>query len=154
MTDLIHEEITEGIIGAFYEVYNVLEFGFLEHTYIMALERELRERGHRVGREVRVPVMYKGEVLSYHRLDMIVDEKVVVETKSSFDLPKDATRQLVSYLKATNLEVGLLLHFGRTAKFYREVRSNPLKCVVPVVSAESAESAESAQNKTFVSDAG
>jgi len=125
MAGLIEEELTASIIGAFYEVYNTLGFGFLEHIYVMALERELMARGHHVAREVGVRVMYKGEELSNQRLDMIVDGKVIVETKSTLDLHRAARRQVYNYLKATNLEVGLLLHFGPVACFYREIRSNP-----------------------------
>jgi len=123
MGNLIEEELTASIIGAFYEVYNTLGFGFMEHIYVMALERELRARGHHVERELSVRVMYKGELLSSQRLDMVVDGKVIVETKSTFDLHKAARRQLHNYLKATNLGVGLLLHFGPTASFYREIRT-------------------------------
>jgi GxxExxY protein len=121
---LIQERLTRSVIGAFYEVYNSLGFGFLEHLYVMALETELRERGHAVAREVGVPVLYKGRELGYQRLDMIVDERLVVETKSTFELHKAAQRQLRSYLQATRLEVGLLLHFGPEARFYRVVSSN------------------------------
>ncbi len=74
-----------------------------------------------------VNVMYKGEQLANQRLDMIVDGKVVVETKSSLDLHKTARRQLYNYLKATNFELGLLLHFGQEAAFYRVIRRNPQK---------------------------
>jgi GxxExxY protein len=126
MHQLVEQELTKSIIGAFYEVYNTLGFGFLEHTYVMALERELRARGHHVAREASVRVMYKGEELSYQRLDMIVDGKVVVETKATLELHKSARRQVYNYLRATDLKVGLLLHFGPTASFYREIRS-PLK---------------------------
>ena len=139
MSALVAEETTEAIIGALYEVYNTLGFGFLEHVYVMALERELIASGHHVAREVGVRVMYKGEELATQRLDMIVDGKVVVETKSTMDLHKAARRQVYNYLNATNLEVGLLLHFGPVATFYREFRSTPKKR-----SAESAKSAESA----------
>ena len=68
--------------------------------------------------------MYKGELLSNQRLDMIIDERVIVETKSTADVHKNARRQVFNYLKATNLEVGLLLHFGPVARVYREIRSN------------------------------
>ncbi|MFN2400665.1 MAG: GxxExxY protein [Gemmatimonadaceae bacterium] len=121
---LVHERLTHSVIGAFFEVYNTLGFGFLEHVYVMALERELLARGHRVGREVCIPVMYKGEDLGTQRLDMIVDETLVVETKSTYDLHRAATRQLYNYLRATRLEVGLLLHFGPQAKFYRVLCRN------------------------------
>ena len=95
----------------------------------MALERELAARGHHVAREAWVRVMYKGDDLGIQRIDMIVDEKLVVETKASSRLPECAARQLYNYLRATNLEVGLLLHFGPKASFHREIcrnrRSNP-----------------------------
>lgn len=124
MPGLLEEQTTEAIIAAFYEVYNTLGFGFLEYLYVMAMERELLARGHHVAREVAVPVMYKGELLSNQRLDMIIDRTVVVETKSTLELHKGARRQLCNYLKATSLEVGLLLHFGAKASFYREIRTN------------------------------
>jgi GxxExxY protein len=122
---LIEEKLTQSIIGAFYSVYRTLGFGFLEHVYVLALERELRERGHRVAREMSVNVMYKGEELCTQRLDMIVDEKVVVETKSTYELHPAAQRQLYNYLRATKLEVGLLFHFGREPQFYRLMYRNP-----------------------------
>ena len=121
---LLEERLTRSVIGAFYEVYNTLGFGFLEHVYVMALERELLVRGHRVGREVSTHVTYKGHVLAVQRIDMIVDERLVVETKATLETPKAAERQLLNYLRATNLEVGLLLHFGPEAKFHRVVSSN------------------------------
>ena len=122
--ELIEERLTRSVIGAFFEVYNTLGYGFLEHIYVMALERELMARGHRVAREVSVHVTYKGHVVAVQRIDMIVDEKLVVETKSTVELPTPAQRQLFNYLRATKLEVGLLLHFGVEPRFYRLVCSN------------------------------
>lgn len=121
---LIDGELTQSIIGAFYEVNNTLGFGFLEHVYRMALERELRARAHRVAREVCVRVRYKGEDLAQQRIDMIVDEKVIVEVKSTYELHKAAPRQVFNYLRATNLEVALLLHFGPSPSFFRLISSN------------------------------
>jgi GxxExxY protein len=112
------------VIGAFYEVYNTLGFGFLEHVYVMALERELLFRGHRIAREVTTHVEYKGHVLAVQRIDMIVDERLIVETKASVETPKVAQRQLFNYLRATQLEVGLVLHFGLEPRFHRLVCSN------------------------------
>ncbi len=80
--ELIEEALTYSVIGAFFEVYNELGFGFLEHLYVLALERELIARGHPVRREVWVEVMYKGNVLGRQRLDMVVDDKLVIEAKS------------------------------------------------------------------------
>lgn len=121
---LLHEALTRSVIGAFFEVYNTLGYGLLEHLYVTALERELRTRGHFVARELSVRVMYKGEELGIQRLDMVVDHLLVVEVKSTAVLQKIAPRQLFSYLRATALEVGLLLHFGPQPKFYRIVCEN------------------------------
>ena len=121
---LLQRETTAGIIGSFYEVYNRLGFGFLEQVYSLALERELVERGHLVSREVTVTVSYKGKPLTTYRLDMVVDGKVVVENKSTSILPTFARRQTLNCLRASTLEVALLLHFGPTAKFYRIVQTH------------------------------
>lgn len=125
--ELYQGQLTHSVIGAFYEVHNNLGFGFLERFYVMALERELLERGHRVAREVSVHVLYKGQELGSQRLDLVVDEKLIIETKAAAELHKSATRQLYNYLKATNLELGLLLHFGPEPKFYRVICRNQPK---------------------------
>ena len=122
--NLLERRTTAAIIGAFYEVYNGLGYGFLEHVYALALESELLERGHSVQREVVVTVSYKGKPLTTQRLDMVVDQKVVVENKSTSVLPPFARRQTLNYLRASTLEVGLILHFGPTAKFYRIVQTH------------------------------
>ena len=121
---LLERQTTAGIIGAFYEVYNRLGFGFLEHVYSLALERELVERGHTVAREVIVTIYYKGKPLTRQRLDMVVDHKVVIENKSTSVLPSSTRTQILNYLKASTLEVGLILHFGPTAKFHRVVQTH------------------------------
>jgi GxxExxY protein len=122
---LIHENLSHSVIGAFFEVYHTLGFGFLEHVYVASLTRELRDRGHEIGREVSVPVFYKGEEVAHQRLDMIVDGTLVVETKSGRTLHEGAVRQVANYLRATDLELGLLLHFGPQPKFYRVICTNP-----------------------------
>ena len=123
-TPLLEEHLTGSIIGAFFEVYNTLGFGFLERLYVLALERELRQRGHYVEREFRVRIIYKGELLGIQRLDLVVDHKVVIEVKANYELHKADRRQLFNYLRASDLEVGLLLHFGPSAKFYRLIHRN------------------------------
>lgn len=121
---LLEKETTNAIIGAFYEVYNTLGYGFLEHVYSLAMERELIARGRAVGREVQIPILYKGQFLTNHRADLIVDEKVVVEIKSTEILAASTPRTVQNYLKATRIEVALILHFGPEARFYRIVHSN------------------------------
>jgi GxxExxY protein len=125
--ELIEGRLTHSVIGAFYEAYNELRYGFREHVYSLALEHELLARGHGVSRELAVPIFYKGEELTSERLDFIVDERLVVELKSTAILPRGAERQLLSYLRASRLEVGLLLHFGPVARFYRLACSNSTK---------------------------
>ena len=116
---LVHEAISRSVIGAFYEVYNTLGFGFLEHIYKLALERELRARGHLVQRERLVTVYYKNRQLGRQRIDLVVDNVLVVEVKSTVDLHAGARDQVYSYLRGTDLEIGLLLHFGPRPRFYR-----------------------------------
>jgi GxxExxY protein len=118
---LIEEGLTRSIIGAFFEVYNTLGFGFFERLYIAALERELLKRGHSVAREVPIQIMYKGDEIGSQRLDMVVDNRVVVEIKSTSILQPAATRQVYNYLKGSKLQVGLVLHFGPEPRFYRVI---------------------------------
>ena len=120
---LIERELTRAVIGAFFDVYNTMGYGFLESAYVGALTQELVARGHRVAREVAFVVRYKGHPVGVQRLDMIVDEKLVVEIKSTERIPQSVLRQLLSYLRASRLEVGLLLHFGPSPKFYRQIFS-------------------------------
>lgn len=120
---LIERETTDHVIGAFFEVYNGLGFGFLERIYADALEYELLAQSRRVRREVAIPVWYKGKQLSPQRVDMIVDDKVLLEIKSTHVLPPTAERQLLNYLRASTLEVGLLLHFGPQPRFHRRVHT-------------------------------
>jgi GxxExxY protein len=124
---LIEEELSSSVIGCFYDVYNTLGYGFLEHVYSLALERELLARGHRVAREFAAVIFYKGLELTSQRLDMVVDDKLVVEIKATSTLGESAPRQLFNYLRATNLEVGLLLHFGPTPRFFRLVSTSPTR---------------------------
>jgi GxxExxY protein len=124
---LLYDALTESVIGAFYDVYNILDYGFLEHVYSAALERELRSRGHSIGREVGIPVIYKGEEIASQRLDMIIDDCLVVEIKSTALLSPMAKRQLLGYLRATRIEVGLVLHFGPEQKFHRQILTNDRK---------------------------
>jgi GxxExxY protein len=130
--NLVDERLTGSIIGAFFDVYNTLGHGFLENIYCNALEWELRERGHTVAREVRVTVRYKHLEVGLLRLDMLVDDELILEVKSTPQLLGDPARQLQNYLRGTDLKVGLILHFGREAHVERVVNSRPPRThVVP-----------------------
>ena len=95
---LIEEELTYSVIGAFFAVHRKLGFGFLEQIHASGLEMELNARGHRVARELEVIIRYDGVPIGRQRLDMVVDDKVIVEIKSPERLHKDAGRQLYNYL--------------------------------------------------------
>jgi GxxExxY protein len=125
--ELVEEALTRSVIGGFFEVYNTLKSGLLESLYSRALEWELVSRGHQVAREFGVRVSYKGIDLGIQRLDLVVDEKLVVEIKSTQDLHKAAVRQVYNYLRVSNLELGLLLHFGPDPRFYRVYAPNDSK---------------------------
>lgn len=116
---LLHEDVTRGVIDSFFTVYNKLGYGFLEKVYCAAMALELRKRGHRVAREVSVPVFYDGAPIAMYKIDFLTDDVVVVEVKSTAILNRDDPRQLLNNLKATPLDVGMLLHFGPKPKFYR-----------------------------------
>jgi GxxExxY protein len=129
MTDLIQGDRTESCIGAFYEVYNTLGTRLLEKAYTGALEYELELRGHKVRREVPTDIWCKSRAVARYKTDLVVDERVVIEVKSTDHLNREDHRQVLNYLRATRWEVGLLLHFGPKPSFYRFVSSNddPLK---------------------------
>ena len=120
---LVEGDLTKSVIGAFYDIYNQLDYGFLESIYVEAIHRELIRRGHAVEREVGIRVYCKGEVVGLQRIDLLVDGKVIVEVKSTHDLPRTAHRQLLAYLRGSDLEVGLLLHFGPKPEFFRVISS-------------------------------
>jgi GxxExxY protein len=109
---LAHEHQTRSIIAAFFAVYNELGYGFLETVYRAAMIVELRNRGHTVDTEVSVRVYYHGQPIAWHRIDIIVDKSIVLELKATERLPPETRRQTLNYLRATNLEVALILHFG------------------------------------------
>ena len=116
-----HGELTETIIGAAYTVYNELGWGFLEKVYENAMVVELQGFGLPVRQQHAVKVLYRGPVVGDYLADLIVDDKVIVEVKAISALGKIDEVQLVNYLKATGLEVGLLINFGRKIEIKRRI---------------------------------
>ena len=107
------KELTAAIIGAAIEVHRHLGPGLLESTYEECLHWELRERGFKVGRQLRVPLSYKGAALeSNYRLDLLVDDAVIVDIKAVDHLADIHSAQLLTYLRHTGVEVGLLINFN------------------------------------------
>ena len=110
---MTHDEITFEIRGAVYDVYKVLGPGLLESVYEEALVYELEQRGLKVERQKQVPIIYKGNVLKTDlRLDLLVEDKVIVELKSVEEMKKVFGKQLLTYLRLMNKRVGLLVNFN------------------------------------------
>src|SRR5262249_37666100 len=105
-------ELTESIISAFHASYNTLGFCFLESVYPNALDIELEKRGVHVQREVRADVLYDGKRIGSYRIDKLVERRIVLELKATEALPPFARRQLLNGLRASRLQIGLLLHYG------------------------------------------
>lgn len=118
-----HEGLTQQIIGCVVQVHRTLGPGFVEPIYRRALVIELRSGGLHVEVEKEVAVYYKGEHVGTHRLDLVVNEIVVLELKAVSELAAAHYEQLRSYLRASSLQVGLLINFGRERSDFRRVES-------------------------------
>ncbi len=123
---LIHKELSNKIISAFYDVYNELGYGFLEKVYEHALFNELTERGMYCRKQQAIKVYYKGKEVGNYFADIIVEDKIIIELKASA-LCEEHEYQLLNYLKATDIEVGLLLGFGKKPTFIRKIFTNDRK---------------------------
>jgi len=123
--DLVHGHLTREIIGAFYDVYNKLGYGFAESVYQHALPIALARRGLKSERELPLSVVYEGKTVGVFRADLIVEEKVIVESKVADKIVNVHEMQLLNYLKATGIQVGLILNFGPQATFRRMFLSSP-----------------------------
>ncbi|MCF8337116.1 MAG: GxxExxY protein [Bacteroidales bacterium] len=123
----LHQDITQKIIKAFYKVYNTLGYGFLERVYQKAILVELRRAGLHCQEEAPVEVHYERHNVGDYRADIIVENCVIVENKASEALCEENEFQLINYLKATNIEVGLLLNFGKKPEFRRKIFTNDRK---------------------------
>jgi GxxExxY protein len=119
--ELLEAELVHDIVGAFFTVYNYFGCGLSEGVYADALEIELQDRGHKVVRELRVPITYKRRHVRWQRIDFVVDDKVIVENKAGPVLLQRDHDQTITYIRVTTFEVGLLLHFGPSPKFYRYI---------------------------------
>ena len=128
--NLKHSDLTEKIIKAFFSVYNKLGFGFLEKIYEKALLIELRKIGLNANCQTPIKVYYDGPEVGLYFADIVVENLIIIELKAGEGLIEEHEAQLVNYLKATNIEVGLLLNFGIKPQFKRKVFSNNYKTLV------------------------
>ncbi len=122
-----HSDLTKQIIGAFFKVYNTLGYGFSEKVYEKALVLELQKLGLKVKQQQKILVYYDGQEVGEYFADIIVNQVVIIELKAVRQLLKEHEAQLLNYLKATRIEVGLLLNFGPKAEHKRKVYDNTRK---------------------------
>jgi GxxExxY protein len=120
-----HQELTAKIIECAYKVHNTLGFGFLEAIYQNALLIELTKAGLQSEKEKRIQVYYDNQLVGDYMADIIVEDKVIVELKSVKELHPAHSAQLVNYLKATGIEVGLLINFGESVEVKRKIFTPP-----------------------------
>jgi len=125
--ELLHKELTDDILKVFYDVYNELGFGFLEKVYQNALVIELKNRRFKVEAQKQIKVNYRGFEVGEYYADIVVEDLVILELKAVEYLVKEFEAQLINYLRGTNMEVGLLLNFGKKPQFIRKVYENRRK---------------------------
>lgn len=145
---MLYELETRDILNVFYDVYNELGYGFLEQVYQNAFYKELVRRNIPCVPQQPINVYFKGELVGKYIADIVVDDTIILELKAVSALKEEHELQLVNYLKATGLEVGLLLNFGKKPEFKRKVFSDEYRdSLKSALSASSASNNESASSK-------
>lgn len=124
---ILHEEITGACLKAFYKVYNTLGYGFLERVYENAMMMELQKMGLKAVKQQPIKVYYEGKIVGDYFADIVVEDKVILELKAANAIIDAHHVQLRNYLKATSMEVGLLLNFGQKPESKRQIFSNDRK---------------------------
>jgi len=124
---MIHQNVTDKILKAFYKVNNTLGYGFLERVYENAMVIELNSLDCKVIKQQIIKVYYRDNEVGEYFADLLVDDFVIIELKAVERISKEHEAQLINYLKSTNIEVGLLLNFGKKAEFKRKVFTNHRK---------------------------
>ena len=122
-----YEDLTHKIIDAFYKVYNTLGYGFLEKVYENALLIELKKIGLNAKPQAKIRVDYDNQIVGEYYIDILIEDCIIVEIKASKSIAKENEAQLLNYLKASHLEVGLLLNFGPKPEIKRKVFDNHRK---------------------------
>jgi GxxExxY protein len=127
MEEYLHKELTSKIIQAFYKVYNALGYGFLEKVYENAMRIELNKMGIFVEQQKNIKVYYESEMIGDYFADLLIEKLVIVELKAAENICEEHEAQLLNYLKATDVEVGLLLNFGKMPEVRRKIFMNKNK---------------------------
>jgi GxxExxY protein len=123
----LHSDLTQAIIGTFYEVYNELGHGFLESVYENSLAMALKAKGFEVHQQIAIPVWFRGLQVGDFDADLLIDRLVLLELKAAKGIDQSHLAQLLNYLKATEIEVGLVLNFGPRPAFKRVIFGNDRK---------------------------
>ena len=124
---MLYQDLSDKIIKCFYEVYNILGYGFLEKVYENALYNELKIFGLNCERQKKIEVFYKDILIGDYYADIIVEDKIIIELKAAEAICEEHEFQLINYLKATKIEVGLLLNFGKKPEIKRKIFTNDRK---------------------------
>jgi len=124
---MIHEDLSGKIIGVFYSVYNALGHGFLEKVYENAMMIELRKIGLHAEQQKKASVYYDSQVVGEYYADIVVNGVVILELKVADAIVAEHEAQLINYLKATEIELGLLFNFGPKPEFIRRILTNDRK---------------------------
>jgi len=131
--ELLHKELTSQVIGAYYKVFNNLGFGFLEKVYENSLCIELNKLGIPYTTQSQIKVYYEENHVGTYYADIVVDNKLIIEIKAMESLREEHEFQLVNYLRATDVELGLLFNFGKISEYKRKIfmnkNKNPRKSV-------------------------
>ncbi len=125
--NLLHKNITDIILKSYYKVYNNLGYGFLEKVYENALLYELRNQGLDCEKQKPIKVYYEQIQVGEYYADIIVNECIILELKATESIAEEHEFQLINYLKATEIEIGLLLNFGKNPEFKRKIFTNNKK---------------------------
>ena len=127
MEKLVHSGLTDSIIKTYYDVYNELGYGFLEKAYQNAMYLELKRKGFDVEAQKQIKVYFKEVIVGEYYADLIVSQTVILELKASEVLVYENELQLLNYLRATDIEIGLLMNFGKKPEFKRMIFTNDRK---------------------------
>ncbi|TRX01896.1 GxxExxY protein [Flavobacterium gawalongense] len=127
MANFLHKSLSDSILKAYYEVYNELGYGFLEKVYQNAMYFELKSQGFKVEAQKQIKVYYKSQLVREYFADLIIEDSITVELKACECLMDEHKAQLLNYLKATKVEIGILLNFGTTPEFKRLIYTNERK---------------------------
>lgn len=131
--EMLHKDLTDPIIKTFYDVYNELGYGFLEKVYQNAMYVELKSRGFKVEAQKQIKVYYKQLEIGLYYADIVVNDLIVLELKAADPIIQEFEWQLLNYLRATHMEVGLLLNFGHKPEFRRKVFDNTRKKFTKII---------------------